>query len=47
MKKTDIIKARKRAADYYKKAGIVMTENELENIEVADFGLGIHENIGL
>ncbi len=47
MKKTDIIKARKRAADYYKKAGNVMTDNEVENIEVADFGLGIHESIGL
>lgn len=39
------------AAEYVKKqfvdAGIKITENEAKNIEVADFGLGIVEKVGL
>lgn len=39
--------ARLRAAEYYRKAGIVMTPEELDGIEVADFGLGELERTGL
>lgn len=35
------------AAEYYRKAGIVMTDSELANIEVADFGLEELERTGL
>ena len=31
----------------FKKAGIIITEEEKEKIEVADFGLGIVEKVGL
>ncbi|MDZ7271055.1 MAG: D-lyxose/D-mannose family sugar isomerase [candidate division KSB1 bacterium] len=40
-------KARKRALKLLKKAGIVLTEDEKRNIEVADFGLGELESTGL
>lgn len=33
--------------DEFKKAGIIITEKEKERIEVADFGLGIVEKVGL
>ena len=36
-----------RALEYYEKAHIVLTEQEKASIEVADFGLGIVENVGL
>ena len=39
--------ARLRAAGYFRKAGIVLTEKERQAIEVADFGLGDLEHIGL
>jgi len=39
--------ARKKALDYFEKAGIVLTEEEKANIEVADFGLGDLWNTGL
>lgn len=39
--------ARKKALEYFKKAGIILTEKEKENIEVADFGLGELEKTGL
>ena len=35
------------ALDYYAKAGIVLTDDEKARIEVADFGLGVVENVGL
>lgn len=38
---------RERAAEFYKKAAIVITEEEKKNIEVADFGLNDLENTGL
>lgn len=38
---------RVRAAEYLKKAGIVLRRNECENMEVADFGLGEPEKTGL
>lgn len=39
--------ARKRALEYFEKAGIVLTEEEKNDIEVADFGLSDLENQGL
>ena len=39
--------AKKRALEYFEKAGIVLTEEEKKNLEVADFGLGDLENQGL
>lgn len=39
--------ARKKTLDYFKKAGIVLTEAEKQNIEVADFGLNELESTGL
>ena len=38
---------RERAAELYKKAAIVITEEEKKNIEVTDFGLNDLENTGL
>lgn len=40
-------KIRKRAAQFLKKAHIVLTQGERENIEVADFGLNDIDNVGL
>lgn len=45
MKKEVYEKAAARAREYYKKAGITVLDSE--EIEVADFGLGDLENIGL
>jgi len=39
--------AQKKAIEYFKKAGIVITEKEKGNIEVADFGLGELAETGL
>lgn len=39
--------ARIRTLEYFEKAGIILTEGEKANIEVADFGLGDLENTGL
>lgn len=39
--------ARKQTLDYFKQAGIVLTEAEKQNIEVADFGLNELESTGL
>ena len=41
------LSACQQAAEYFKNAGIVMTDEEIANIEVADFGLSDHKNIGL
>jgi len=38
---------RKSATDLYNKAGVVLTEAEKEQIEIADFGLGQFEQTGL
>ena len=40
-------KARMQTLDYFKKAGIVLTETEKQNIEVADFGLNELASTGL
>ncbi|MFW6035316.1 MAG: D-lyxose/D-mannose family sugar isomerase [Halothermotrichaceae bacterium] len=47
MDSTEAKKIRKRAVEYFKKACIKLTDEEKENIEVADFGLGKIEDIGL
>lgn len=38
--RSEVNKARKRAADMIEEAGIIITEKEKQDIEVADFGLG-------
>ena len=45
--KEEFSDAQKKALDYFRKAGIVLTEKEEKAIEVADFGLGDLKNIGL
>ncbi|MGC8861247.1 MAG: D-lyxose/D-mannose family sugar isomerase [Armatimonadota bacterium] len=47
MKRSEVIQARKRAALMLEDAGIAITPEELENMEVADFGLGRLETEGL
>ncbi len=47
MKKEIYKKISNKALEYYKKAGIVLTEEEKDNIEVADFGLDMIDKIGL
>lgn len=47
MKRELYNECRARALALYKKAGIVLTEAEQENVEVADFGLGDIERLGL
>lgn len=42
-----IIDVRKRAITYFAKANIVLTEQEKNNIEIADFGLNEFEETGL
>lgn len=37
----------KKALEYFEKANIVLTDEEKENVEVADFGLGMVNEIGL
>jgi len=47
LQKKEVESAQKRAMEYLKKAGIVITEEEKEKIEVADLGLGELEQTGL
>lgn len=47
MKREVYEKARQQALEYYEKAHIVLTEEEKNRIEVADFGLKDLEHIGL
>jgi len=47
LSKKEFENAKKRAIEYYEKASIVITEEEKNNIEVADFGLEEHEKTGL
>lgn len=47
MKKTDHDIQIKNALEIYDKAHIVLTDEEKNNIEVADFNLGIVQNVGL
>jgi D-lyxose ketol-isomerase len=43
----ELAQARDRAIDYLSRAGIVLTQDERETVEVADFGLGDLEATGL
>lgn len=47
MKLTEIIKYREKSLLFFRKAGIILTKEEEQNIEIADFGLNNFENIGL
>ena len=47
MKKSEVNEMRSLALEYYKKAGIILTEEEKANIEVADLGLGMVKQVGL
>jgi D-lyxose ketol-isomerase len=47
LSKNQIDSARNMALEYFKKAGIILTEEEKKKIEVADFGLGELESTGL
>jgi D-lyxose ketol-isomerase len=47
LSKLEFEDASKKALEYFGKAGIILTENEKKNIEVADFGLGRLNEIGL
>ena len=47
MKRSDIRAQQKKALPYYEKAGIALTEEEKENIEIADFGLNNVDKVGL
>lgn len=47
MKKEVYEAVRKRALEYYDKASIVLTPEEKKSVEVADFGLGDIERVGL
>lgn len=47
MKKSEYERQRQATLEYFEKANIVLTEKEKQNIEVADFGLGDVEKIGL
>jgi D-lyxose ketol-isomerase len=45
--RSEVKKAQQRAAAMLKKEGIALTKEELQNIEVAEFGLGELEQTGL
>ena len=47
MKRSEMARLASRALEYYEKAHIVLTQEEKNNIEVADFGLGMAEQVGL
>ena len=47
MKRKDFELRVETALGFYEKAGIVLTESEMKNIEVADFGLDNVEKVGL
>lgn len=47
IRRREVERAQARAAEMLNKAGIVLTPKEIENIEVAEFGLGELERTGL
>ena len=47
MKRAEVIEMRELALQYYAKAGIILTDEEQANIEVADLGLGMVKKVGL
>ncbi len=47
IKRSEVKKARERAAEMLRQAGIVLTPKEVEDIEIAELGLGELERTGL
>lgn len=47
MKRQEYEAIRERALTYFEKAHIVLSQEERENLEVADYALGDHEHTGL
>ena len=47
MKREEYVRQMDLALQYYEKAGIILSENEKKQIEVADFGLNMVEKVGL
>ena len=47
MKKTEYDRKKAQVLEYFEKAHIALTDEEKENIEIADFGLDDIEHIGL
>ena len=47
MKKKEYDEQVKAALEFYDKAHIVLTEQEKQNVEVADFGKGMVKELGL
>ena len=47
MTRAELMQQRKKVIPYYEKAGIVLTQQEKESIEVADFGLNLVAQVGL
>lgn len=47
MKRADYERCKARALEFYAKAGIALTDAEKESVEVAEFGLGVVDNVGL
>lgn len=47
MKREQYEAARSQALEYFRKAGIALTPEEIERFEVADFGLGNWREVGL
>ncbi len=47
MKRTEYDNQVKKALEYFEKASIVLTDDEKANVEVADFGKGIVNEVGL
>ena len=47
MKRTDYERCKAKALEFYAKAGIALTDGEKFSVEVAEFGLGVVDNVGL
>ena len=47
MKRTEYDNQVKKALEYFEKASIVLTDEEKANVEVADFGKGVVNEVGL
>lgn len=47
MTEKEVLNRRNAAAKWYREAGIILTTDEVEHIEIADFGLGKIDEVGL
>lgn len=47
MKRADYERCKAKALEFYAKAGIALTDAEKESVEVAEFDLGVVDNVGL